>query len=58
MHVFAPLALVEIMRLVGDGESGPAEAVRAYHGRLQRAGLRPRRSLEANLEITEPVLRP
>jgi hypothetical protein len=53
----SPLALIDIMRLVADGEIGPAEAVRAYHGRLQTEGLRPRRSLEADLEITEPVLR-
>jgi hypothetical protein len=31
--------------------------VRAYHGQLQTEGLRPRRSLETDLEITEAVLR-
>ena len=53
----APLALIEMMRHVADGEIGPAEAVRAYHGQLQVAGLPPRRSLEADLEITDTVLR-
>lgn len=53
----SPLALVEMMRLVADGEIGPAEAVRAYHGKLQTAGMRPRRSLEADLEVTEAPLR-
>jgi hypothetical protein len=45
------------MRRVADGEIGPAEAVRAYHGVLQTEGLRPRRGLDADLEITEAVLR-
>jgi hypothetical protein len=53
----SPLALIGMMRRVADGDIGPAEAVRAYHGELQTAGLRPRRSLEADLEITEAVLR-
>ncbi|WP_419760397.1 hypothetical protein [Acidisoma sp.] len=53
----APLALIAMMRRVADGEIGPAEAVRAYHGELQTAGLSSRRSLEADLEITEAVLR-
>jgi hypothetical protein len=53
----SPLALIGMMRRVADGDISPAEAVRAYHGELQTAGLRPRRSLAADLEITEAVLR-
>jgi hypothetical protein len=53
----SPLALIAMMRRVADGEIDPAEAVRAYHGELQNAGLLSRRSLEADLEITEAVLR-
>ena len=53
----APLALIEMMRHVADGDIGPEEAVRAYHGQLQTAGLRPRRSLDTDLEITEATLR-
>lgn len=53
----SPLTLIEFMRHVADGDIGPAEAVRAYHGRLQTAGLRSRRTLEADLEITETALR-
>jgi hypothetical protein len=53
----SPLALIAMMRRVADGEIGPAEAVRAYHGVLQTEGLRPRRGLDADLEITEAVLR-
>ena len=53
----SPLDLIEMMRHVADGDITPAEAVRAYHGKLQSAGLRPRRRLEADLEITEATLR-
>lgn len=52
-----PLALVALMRKVVDGEVSPAEAVRAYHGELQKAGKAPKRSLEQDVEITEDVLR-
>lgn len=52
-----PLALVALMRRVVDGEATPAEAVKAYHGALQKAGIAPKRSLEQDLEITEDVLR-
>lgn len=52
-----PLTLVALMRRLVDGELGPEEAVRAYHGALGRAGTAPLRSLEQDLEITEDVLR-
>lgn len=52
-----PLALVALMKRLVDGEVGPAEAVRAYHGELGKRDLRPMRDLEADLEITEAVLR-
>ena len=32
----APLQLIVLMRRVADGELGPEEAVRAYHGELQK----------------------
>lgn len=50
------LALVGLMRPVLRGELGPADAVRAYHAALAGDGLTPRRSLEADLQVTEPVL--
>ncbi|HET9597231.1 MAG TPA: hypothetical protein VFP65_16705 [Anaeromyxobacteraceae bacterium] len=53
----APLELVPLMRPVVRGELAPAEAVRAYHAALERRGLRPARSLSADSEITDPVLR-
>ncbi len=51
-----PLALVALMRQVADGAVGPEEAVRAYHGELQRAGIRPIRALEDDRVVTEAPL--
>lgn len=51
------LDLVHHMRLVLQEELSPADAVRSYHQALAEAGLSPFRSLEDDLEITEPVLR-
>ncbi|GAB0117897.1 hypothetical protein [Acidisoma sp. 7E03] len=53
----SPLAIVRFMRAVADGEIAPAEAVRAYHAALEAEGVRPRRPLDQDLEITEAVLR-
>lgn len=54
----APLDLLVLMRQVADGTIEPEEAVRAYHGDLQRLGLRPARPLEDDRKITEDVLKP
>jgi hypothetical protein len=51
------LKFVEYMRLVADGKLEPAEAVKAYHGELQKMGILPHRSLEKDLELTSPVLK-
>ncbi len=51
------LEMVAMMRRVVDGAITPAEAVRAYHDALQKQGLRPQRSLDNDLEITEEPLR-
>jgi len=51
------LDLLALMRPVVRGELSPLEAVRAYHAALERKGLRPARSLQADSEITEAVLR-
>ena len=53
----SPLAMVAMMRRVVEGDIGPAEAVRAYHGELQKAGIEPLRPLEQDGEITEAVLK-
>jgi hypothetical protein len=52
------LDLVRLMRPVLRGELSPAAAVHAYHEALAKAGIAPHRALEADLEVTDPVLRP
>jgi len=51
------LDLVALMRPVLRGELAPADEVRAYHAALAAAGLAAQRTLEADLEVTDPVLR-
>ena len=53
----SPLAMVAMMRRVADGDIKPAEAVKAYHGELQKAGIKPLRPIEQDNEITEAVLK-
>jgi hypothetical protein len=50
------LAFVHLLRLIADGEVGPEEAVRAYHGVLQRLGVRPHRPLEDDLKLQTGVM--
>lgn len=52
-----PVALVGFMRSVLAREITPLEAVRAYHGVLQQAGVRPTLGLAEDCEISDPVLR-
>lgn len=47
-----PLAFIEFLRRIVDGEVGPREAVKAYHDVLKREGLRPQRALAADLQLT------
>jgi hypothetical protein len=51
------LHLVGLMRPVLRGELSPADAVRAYHAALGGAEIAPRRTVAADLEVTDPVLR-
>lgn len=50
-------ALVGLMRQVLERQLDPVAAVRAYHVSLARQGITPVRPLEADLELTDPVLR-
>ena len=50
------LDLVALMRPVLRGDLTPADAVRAYHDALAKADITPQRDLEADLEVTDPVL--
>ncbi len=54
----APLQLIELMRAVVEGNLATDEAVKAYHGELQKRGLAPARPLADDLAITEEVLKP
>ncbi|MFO0947167.1 MAG: hypothetical protein U1D30_14690 [Planctomycetota bacterium] len=49
-------AFIRFLRLIVDGVVSPEEAVRAYHGVLQRLNIRPHRSLEEDLVITTGVM--
>lgn len=46
------LTFVHFLRLVADDQIGPEEAVRAYHGALQRLGIPPKRPLNEDLQLT------
>jgi hypothetical protein len=50
------LAFIEMLRLITGGKISPEAAVRAYHGVLQAKGIKPRRSLEADLQITDQTM--
>jgi hypothetical protein len=46
------LSFVEQLRFVADDQLLPGEAVKAYHGALDRLGITPIRSLDRDLELT------
>ena len=51
-----PLAFIEMLRLVADKRIRPIEAVHAYHEVLRKKKVRALRSLEEDLQLTDPVL--
>jgi hypothetical protein len=51
------LALVSLMHPVIRGDLTPADAVRAYHAALGQAGVASVRTLEDDLDVTDPLLR-
>jgi len=50
------LAFIRFLRLIADGEVSAEEAVRAYHGVLQKLGVRPHRSLEKDMQLQTNVM--
>jgi hypothetical protein len=50
------LAFVRFLRLIADGELEAEEAVHAYHGVLQRLGIKPYRSLKDDLQLLTNVM--
>jgi DhnA family fructose-bisphosphate aldolase class Ia len=53
----SPLAIVSLMRQIVARTITPAEAVKVYHGELQKQGLKPARSLGDDSQITEAELK-
>ncbi len=50
------LSFIAFLRKIVDGEIGPTEGVKAYHGELQKLKIPPRRSLREDLQITDRAL--
>ncbi len=50
--------IVRSMRRVVEGDLSPTEAVKAYHDHIRKTGLRPTRSLDDDLQVTDPILLP
>jgi hypothetical protein len=50
------LAFIHFLRLIADGEVGPEEAAKAYHGVLQHLGVKPHRSLEDDMKLQTNVM--
>ena len=50
------LAFVEFLRRIVDGEVSPEEAVRAYHGVLERLRIKPHRTLAEDMQLQSGVM--
>jgi hypothetical protein len=50
------LAFVHFLRLIADGDISAEEAVKAYHGVLQKLGVRPHRSLQDDMVLQTNVM--
>jgi hypothetical protein len=50
------LAFIHFLRLIADDQIGPEEAVRAYHGVLQKLGTPAHRSLDDDLQLQTNVM--
>ena len=46
------LTFITYLRAIADGQMWPLEAVKAYHGDLQKLGIKPKRSLEDDLKTS------
>lgn len=52
-----PLTFVEMLRHIVDGDLSAEQAVKAYHGALQSMKLKPWRSLDDDLQLTDKNLK-
>ncbi len=50
------LAFIEMLRLITEGKISPEEAVRAYHSILAAKNLKPKLTLEKDLELTDQAM--
>ncbi len=50
------LTFVRFLRHLAEGEIEPEEAVVAYHDAIQKLGIRPYRSLDKDMELTNPAV--
>ncbi len=50
------LAFIRFLRWIADGELSAEEAVKAYHGVLQRLNIRPQRCLEEDMQLQTGVM--
>jgi hypothetical protein len=48
------LTFVRYLRALADGQCEPAEAVRSYHGELEKLRIKPNRSLADDLQASKP----
>ena len=51
-----PLSFITFLRAIVNGDISAEEAVKAYHGALQKHAIPPRRTLDDDLKLTDTVL--
>jgi hypothetical protein len=51
-----PLTMIALLRRVADGQLAPEEAVRAYHGELEKLRIPPKRALADDSQLTASEL--
>jgi len=47
-----PMTMVKLLRAIADDEITAEEAVKAYHGELQKLGIKPKRDFKTDMELT------
>ena len=52
-----PLTFIEMLRRIVDHEINGEEAVKLYHDRLKKLGIKPLRDLAADLQLTKTMMR-
>lgn len=50
-----PLAFIELLRRIVEGQIAPKEAVKVYHEVLRREGIRPMRTLQNDSQLTDTM---